>query len=58
MAWGHTGSLRGYVSYLWHLPAENITVVLLTNRGRVNLSYVVRRLVSIALNASGSPPEG
>jgi D-alanyl-D-alanine carboxypeptidase len=33
---GHTGSLRGYVSATWHLPAENTTIAVMTNRGRIN----------------------
>jgi CubicO group peptidase (beta-lactamase class C family) len=32
---GHTGSLRGYAATMWHLPAENVTVVVTTNRGRI-----------------------
>jgi D-alanyl-D-alanine carboxypeptidase len=33
---GHTGSIRGYVAAAWHVPSEDATVVVLTNRGRTN----------------------
>ncbi|MFN8620975.1 MAG: serine hydrolase domain-containing protein [Chloroflexota bacterium] len=56
IAWGHTGSLRGTVSYLWYLPAEDITVVLVTNRGRVNLTTTMQRLVQLAVDASMPAP--
>ena len=45
IAWGHGGSLRGSVSLLWHVPAERLTVTVLTNRGRVSLESVGAVLV-------------
>ena len=44
IAWGHTGSLRGYEAMTWHLPAAGITVSVLINRGRINPVPIVRRL--------------
>ncbi len=34
LMFGHTGSLRGYVAAMWHVPSEDATFVVLTNRGR------------------------
>ena len=34
--YGHTGSLRGYTAVMWHVPSEDVTFVVLTNRGRSN----------------------
>ncbi len=44
IAWGHTGSLRGYDAMTWHVPASGITVSALINRGRINPVPIVRRL--------------
>ncbi|HSH21347.1 MAG TPA: serine hydrolase domain-containing protein [Candidatus Caenarcaniphilales bacterium] len=50
-AFGHTGSLRGFMAAMWHLPAEDVTVVVLTNMGRFDPNPIADRLFSIALTS-------
>lgn len=33
---GHTGSLRGFMAVVWHFPDLDMTVAVLSNRGRFN----------------------
>ncbi|CAN5807038.1 hypothetical protein BH24CHL6_BH24CHL6_01180 [soil metagenome] len=54
-AFGHTGSLRGYMAAMWHFAQEEITVVVLTNLGRYDGNRLADRLVAPALLASGEP---
>jgi D-alanyl-D-alanine carboxypeptidase len=42
---GHTGSLRGFVAATWHLPAEDTTIAVMTNRGRINANKIVNALL-------------
>lgn len=42
---GHTGSLRGFVAATWHLPADETTIAVLTNRGRINAHKIVNVLL-------------
>jgi D-alanyl-D-alanine carboxypeptidase len=42
---GHTGSLRGFVAATWHLPAEDTTIAVMTNRGRINAHKIVNALL-------------
>jgi D-alanyl-D-alanine carboxypeptidase len=53
---GHTGSLRGYTAAMWHFPAEDITVVVLTNRGRIDANPIADELAKVALEAAGYAP--
>ncbi|HVM30529.1 MAG TPA: serine hydrolase domain-containing protein [Candidatus Limnocylindrales bacterium] len=50
---GHTGSLRGFAAAMWHFQAEDLTVVVLSNRGRVDVNPIVDRLAAIALESIG-----
>ena len=43
-AWGHTGSLRGYVALTMYLPDRGVTVTVLINRGRIRPEPVAREL--------------
>jgi D-alanyl-D-alanine carboxypeptidase len=54
-AFGHTGSLRGYMAAAWHFPQEEVTVVVLTNLGRYDGNRVADRLVAPALADAGVP---
>jgi D-alanyl-D-alanine carboxypeptidase len=53
---GHTGSLRGFAAAMWHMPAEGITVVVLSNRGRVDVNPIADLLAMAALEAAGYGP--
>lgn len=46
---GHTGSLRGYAAAMWHFPETDLTIVVLTNRGRIEANPIVDALAEIAL---------
>jgi D-alanyl-D-alanine carboxypeptidase len=48
-AFGHTGSLRGFMGAVWHLPDEGVTIVVLTNLGRIDANLIADRLASVAL---------
>ena len=52
---GHTGSLRGFYTAMWHYPAENLTVVIMLNLGRVDPNPMADRLAHIAFEAAGYP---
>jgi D-alanyl-D-alanine carboxypeptidase len=52
---GHTGSLRGFVAAMWHFPQQATTVVVLTNRGRINANTIADALARRAL-ADTTPP--
>jgi len=46
---GHTGSLRGFAAAMWHFPETDLTIVVLTNRGRIEANPIVDALAAIAL---------
>lgn len=46
---GHTGSLRGFDAAMWHFPETDLTIVVLTNRGRIEANPIVDALATIAL---------
>jgi D-alanyl-D-alanine carboxypeptidase len=50
---GHTGSLRGFAASMWHFPEEDLTVVVLSNRGRLDVNPLAERLAAVALRAIG-----
>jgi D-alanyl-D-alanine carboxypeptidase len=47
--WGHSGSLRGFVAQLSHLPEEDITISVVINRGRVDPDVVATPLGKVIL---------
>ena len=50
-AYGHTGRLIGFRSVVRHLPAEGITIAVLTNEGNQDPSRIARALVRVLLKA-------
>ncbi len=46
---GHTGSLRGFAAAMWHYPSIDLTIVVLTNRGRIDANPIVDALAAVAL---------
>jgi D-alanyl-D-alanine carboxypeptidase len=46
---GHTGSLRGFYGAMWHISELDLTVVVLTNRGRLDANPIVDVLAEVAL---------
>ena len=48
-AFGHTGSLRGFDAAMWHYPDIQMTVVVLTNRGRIEANPIVDALAAAAI---------
>ncbi|MFN8518818.1 MAG: serine hydrolase [Chloroflexota bacterium] len=53
--YGHGGSMRGFVSVMYRLPAEDLDVVVVTNIGFANLDRVANRLASATLAALATP---
>jgi D-alanyl-D-alanine carboxypeptidase len=49
---GHTGSLRGFDAAMWYFPDSDLTIVVLTNRGRVDVNPVVDALAAVIQPAS------
>ena len=45
---GHTGSLRGFAASMWHYEELDLTVVVLTNRGRIDPNPTADVLAGIA----------
>jgi D-alanyl-D-alanine carboxypeptidase len=56
VVWGHGGSLRGSEALLWHLNAEDVTVVIVANRGRISLANMGAVMVRHAIDAIVPPP--
>lgn len=48
---GHTGSLRGFAAAMWHFRDLDLTVVVLTNRGRIDPNPTADVLAGIAMSA-------
>jgi D-alanyl-D-alanine carboxypeptidase len=46
-AWGHAGSLRGFTATTWYLPAQQVTVSVTTNRGRIDPDLIAARLAQV-----------
>ena len=46
---GHTGSLRGFAAAMWHYPSVDLTIVVLTNRGRIEANPIVDALGALAM---------
>ncbi|CAN5733628.1 serine hydrolase domain-containing protein [soil metagenome] len=51
---GHTGSLRGFVGAMWHYVDADLTIVVLTNRGRIDANPIIDALAAVALAPSRS----
>ncbi len=51
---GHTGSLRGFDAAMWFYPGTGLTVVVLTNLGRININPMTDALAAAALPAARS----
>ena len=47
LAVGHSGRLLGFRSAVRHLPAENVTIAVLTNQSRADPAVIVAALLSI-----------
>ncbi len=45
---GHTGSIRGYAAAMWHFKQTGMTIVALTNRGRIDANPVIDALAEVA----------
>jgi D-alanyl-D-alanine carboxypeptidase len=48
-AFGHTGSLRGYSAAMWQYPEIDTSIVVLTNRGRIEANPIVDALAEVAI---------
>jgi D-alanyl-D-alanine carboxypeptidase len=46
---GHTGSLRGFDAAMWHAPEVDLTMVVLTNRGRIDANPIIDALAAVAV---------
>ena len=53
---GHTGSIRGYVAAAWHVPSQDATFVVVTNRGRTNAHVSISTALMDAVFVDVSPP--
>ena len=53
---GHGGSLRGYVSLMYRLPADDLDVVILTNLGRTNIQSLADKLTRVTLRHVEADP--
>jgi D-alanyl-D-alanine carboxypeptidase len=49
LTYGHSGRLLGFRSLMRHLPAEGITIVVLTNQSRTDPTGIARELLRTAL---------
>jgi D-alanyl-D-alanine carboxypeptidase len=49
---GHTGSLRGFDAAMWYVPDADLTIVVLTNRGRIDVNPIVDALALPIVDAS------
>jgi len=48
---GHTGALRGFNAAMWYLPSLDLTIVLLTNRTRIDANEITDALLAVAVPA-------
>jgi len=53
---GHSGSLRGFDAAMWFYPNTGLTVVVLTNLGRINVDPITDALAAAALPAARAYP--
>ena len=45
---GHTGSIRGYVAAMWHFKDSGLTIVALSNRGRIDANSAIDAIAEVA----------
>jgi len=55
LAAGHLGGIRGFESAMWHFLAEDVTIVVCTNRGRHSTGRTVRMLTRTLLGPAVLP---
>jgi CubicO group peptidase (beta-lactamase class C family) len=55
-ALGHSGRLVGFRSLVRHLPAEGITIAVLTNESNTDPTVIARALLRIASPKKPTPP--
>ena len=48
---GHSGTLRGFYGAMWQFPDSDLTIVVLTNKGRIDPNVIVDALATIAVPA-------
>jgi D-alanyl-D-alanine carboxypeptidase len=53
---GHGGSLRGFVTVMYRLPAEDLDVAIMTNLGRTSLQGLADKLTQITLEHIAPEP--
>ncbi len=51
---GHSGTLRGFYGAMWQFPDTQLTIVVLTNKGRIDPNVIVDALAAIAVPPSAS----
>jgi D-alanyl-D-alanine carboxypeptidase len=51
---GHTGTLRGFYGAMWYYPDSDLTVVVLTNKGKIDPNPIVDALSTVALPAANN----
>ena len=56
VAYGHLGSLRGYVDAMWYFPVEGAAIVVLSNSGTWSPDGLIGRLAAALFSAIGAPP--
>ncbi|UWU51255.1 Beta-lactamase [Limnospira platensis C1] len=48
--WGYTGGIDGYSSALWHLPDEEMTIVVLLDEDtNTTPDYIIERVLAVIL---------
>lgn len=55
LAAGHLGGIRGFESAMWHFMAEDVTIVVCTNRGRYSTGRTVRMLTRTLMGPAALP---
>jgi D-alanyl-D-alanine carboxypeptidase len=48
---GHTGALRGFNAAMWHLTSLDVTVVVMTNRTRIDANKITDAFLSVVVPA-------
>jgi D-alanyl-D-alanine carboxypeptidase len=48
---GHTGTLRGFYGAMWQFPDSDLTIVVLTNKGRIDPNRIIDALATITVPA-------
>lgn len=50
--WGHSGSLRGFQAQMWYIPSRDVTISLVSNRGRQVLRPSIQKLLAVLFEDS------